>query len=53
VITEVSKQFSNGILALNKINLEVDSGCFVVILGASGAGKSTLLRCLNGLETPN
>ena len=53
MITEVSKQFSNGILALNKINLEVASGCFVVILGASGAGKSTLLRCLNGLETPN
>jgi len=53
VVTGVTKQFSNGILALEKINLKVASGSFVVILGPSGAGKSTLLRCLNGLETPS
>lgn len=52
-ITGVTKQFNNGILALDKITLEVAFGTFVVILGPSGAGKSTLLRCLNGLESPN
>jgi len=53
MITTVSKQFKNGIVALKQINLEVASGSFVVILGPSGAGKSTLLRCVNGLETPD
>jgi ABC-type polar amino acid transport system ATPase subunit len=38
---------------LKDINLEVDEGQVVVILGPSGSGKSTILRCLNGLETPN
>lgn len=52
-IAGITKRFTNGILALAKINLEVASGSFVVILGPSGAGKSTLLRCVNGLETPS
>ena len=37
---------------LEGLNLEVDSGEFVCILGKSGCGKSTLLRLLSGLETP-
>ena len=37
---------------LEELNLEVDSGEFVCILGKSGCGKSTLLRLLSGLETP-
>ncbi|HEX2925110.1 MAG TPA: energy-coupling factor transporter ATPase [Ruminiclostridium sp.] len=35
--------------ALQDINLEVQTGQFVVIMGPSGAGKSTLASCLNGL----
>jgi len=35
--------------AIKNINLSVDEGEFVVIIGPLGAGKSTLLRCLNGL----
>lgn len=35
--------------AIEDINLEVESGQFVVIMGPSGAGKSTLANCLNGL----
>ncbi|MGM0766582.1 MAG: amino acid ABC transporter ATP-binding protein [Pseudomonadota bacterium] len=35
---------------LKDINLEVNSGEVVVIIGASGSGKSTLIRCVNGLE---
>lgn len=37
---------------LKGINLTIEKGEVVVIIGASGAGKSTLLRCLNRLETP-
>jgi ABC-type polar amino acid transport system ATPase subunit len=35
------------------IDLDVDSGQVIVIIGRSGAGKSTLLRCLNFLEDPD
>lgn len=38
--------------ALHHIDLHVERGEFVVILGASGAGKSTLLRCINQLTLP-
>ena len=36
---------------LKDINLNVEKGEIIGIVGHSGAGKSTLLRCLNGLET--
>ena len=39
--------------ALNKINLVIDEGKFVVILGPSGTGKSTLLNLLGGLDSPS
>ncbi|MEN6317115.1 MAG: amino acid ABC transporter ATP-binding protein [Clostridiaceae bacterium] len=35
---------------LKGINLEVEAGEVIVILGPSGSGKSTLLKCINGLE---
>lgn len=39
-------------LIIKDINMEVDNGEFVCILGQSGCGKSTLLRLLAGLERP-
>jgi ABC-type polar amino acid transport system ATPase subunit len=38
--------------AVDDVNLHVDPGKVVVIIGPSGSGKSTLLRCMNFLETP-
>ena len=37
---------------LEDINLEINKGEVVCIIGSSGSGKSTLLRCLNQLEMP-
>lgn len=39
-------------LILKDVNLEIESGEFVCLLGQSGCGKSTFLRLLAGLETP-
>ena len=38
--------------ALDKVNLEIEEGKFVVILGPSGAGKSTLLNIIGGMDIP-
>jgi phospholipid/cholesterol/gamma-HCH transport system ATP-binding protein len=38
---------------LRDINLEVDSGEILALMGSSGGGKTTLLRCISGLVTPS
>ncbi|MGG3892137.1 phosphonate ABC transporter ATP-binding protein [Metabacillus fastidiosus] len=46
----VSKVYPNGTKGLNNINLTINKGEFIVIVGLSGAGKSTLLRSINKLH---
>ena len=51
-IEGVRRQFDNGVVALDGIDLDVASGEFLAILGPSGCGKSTLLRLIAGLDKP-
>lgn len=50
-VENLTKKFSNHTIFEN-LNLKVDTGDILAIIGPSGSGKSTFLRCLNLLETP-
>src|SRR3954463_1160269 len=51
-VTNLKKRFGENIV-LNGIDLHVNRGDVLAIIGPSGSGKSTLLRCLNLLEMPD
>lgn len=50
-IEDVNKSFGGTQQVLKNINLSVDHGEFLTIIGASGCGKTTLLRIIQGLES--
>ncbi len=50
--TDIHKEF-NGLHAVKGVDLTVEDGEVLCLIGPSGSGKSTLLRCLNMLETPD
>ncbi len=50
-LIELRKLFGD-LVVLDRVNLSVQAGEVVCVIGASGAGKSVLLRCVNGLEIP-
>lgn len=51
-IENVGRQFANGFVALDSINLQISQGEIVSLVGTSGCGKSTLLRIIAGLDSP-
>lgn len=51
-ITDLSKTYATGTVALKNVSFIVDKPQVVTIIGPSGAGKSTLIRCINRLLKP-
>ncbi|MDO4467317.1 MAG: cell division ATP-binding protein FtsE [Bacillota bacterium] len=52
-LKEVVKSYPNGVHAINHLDLHIDQGEFVYIIGQTGSGKSTLIRLLNGEIVPD
>lgn len=51
-INNVTKQYSNGVTAIQDLDLKIGKGDFVFIIGSSGSGKSTLIKMLYREEKP-
>lgn len=49
-ISQLQVVFPNGYEALKSVDMRVDDGEIVGLIGRSGAGKSTILRCINGIQ---
>lgn len=52
LLKNVSKEYRKGVHALQDINLKINDGEFVYIIGPTGCGKSTLIKLLDGEELP-
>ncbi|WP_027108855.1 cell division ATP-binding protein FtsE [Lacticigenium naphthae] len=51
-MSNVYKKYSNGITAINGLNIKIDQGEFVYVVGPSGAGKSTFVKMMYREEVP-
>lgn len=51
-LIDASMVYPNGIRAVNKLNLNIDKGEFVFLVGASGSGKTTLIKMLTAEVRP-
>jgi len=52
-IKNVEKTYKTGVTAIHNLNLEIQKGQFVFIIGSTGCGKSTLIKMLYREEKPN
>ena len=52
-LIKLYKQSDKKIYAVNRVNLKVEDGEFIAIIGSSGSGKSTLLQIMAGLDRPS
>lgn len=52
-MTNVKKQYKNGVTAIHDMNLSIEKGDFVFIIGSTGCGKSTLIKMIYREEKPN
>ena len=52
-VTKIYGEGNTRVWALDDVNLTVNKGEIVAVVGASGSGKSTLLHVMGGVDTPN
>src|SRR5690242_6595065 len=52
VLDKLRKEFADGTVAVNDLDLTIEDRAFVTLLGPSGCGKTTTLRMIAGLEQP-
>ena len=52
-VTKIYGEKENQVLALHNVNLEIEKGSVVSVVGASGSGKSTLLNVMGGVDSPS
>ena len=51
-MTHVKKTYKTGVTAIHDLNLNIEKGDFVFIIGSTGCGKSTLIKMLYREEKP-
>ncbi|SRR5690606_27884271 len=52
IMKDVYKKYPNGVVAANGIDVQIDQGEFVYVVGSSGAGKSTFIKMMYREEKP-